>query len=147
MVMSSRGRLGLGFHCLGGVTEQSSAYVHRVVGSTVEPLHSRAGHLRGGETALLLLLLACSLGSLLQMAEGRGGRMHLTVLGCVGFLQKMETGSRYLRSAHRCDRTAPLPQLAPTSSSSARPPLTHRRVPVHPRFLLCPLGPDVPCLS
>lgn len=147
MVISSRGGLGLGFHCLGGETEQSSACVHRVVGSTVEPLHSRTGRLRGGETALLLLLLACFLKSLLQTAEGRGGRIHLTLPGYVGFLGKMETGRRYLRSAHRCHRAAPLPQLAPTSSSSAHPPLTHHRVPVHPRFLLCPSGLDVPCLS
>ena len=71
---------------------------HRVMEPTVEPLHSRKIHLRGGETAfLLLLLLACLLGSLLQVAEppsegsvAKNASHTPRVWG--GFLGKMEIG-------------------------------------------------------
>ena len=103
MVISSGGGLGLGSHCLGGVMKESSAChgvmeAHRVMEPTVEPLHSRKIHLRGGETAfLLLLLLACLLGSLLQIAEppseGRVAKnASHTPRVWGGFLGKMEIG-------------------------------------------------------
>lgn len=80
---------------------QPDMEAHRVMESTVELLHSRKIHLRGGETAfLLLLLLGCLLESLLQIAgppsEGRGARNASYTPWVWGrFLGKMELGRKY----------------------------------------------------
>lgn len=107
--------------------------------STVELLHSRKIHLRGGETAfLLLLLLGCLLGSLLQIAgppsEGKGARnASYTPLGMGAFLGK--DGNRQEILCHKFGRVAPRPPtMVGTHFYSACCPLTHRRVPVHPRI-------------